>query len=437
LWPPRLMAAIFCFGSSVILGLISAKLFDKRYFWPTVFVFTPILAFPPHTPFAANTEVFMLAPLLAFFYIFVLGKRSACYFFAAGVFAALALLFKPICLPIIILVSLVWLVDIWREGRGVRRVLLFLFFYGLGGVVATLAVCFPFIVTRTFGDLFEQAFIYNLLYAKSWNQFGISAFFFRMSKILTYHAAFVLLTIVYFISLPKRRPFLLPALIFAGIVSVYKTTIGHYYILLAPFWALMIAHALVKLSESQTLVRNRITIELLVFLSVVLSILPLAAQFSKTPVELSEWIYGTANPFTESQIIAREIVKITGPRDKVFIAGSEPQILFYSKRVSPTKYMVTHALNIETKKREEYQREVVEELKSTPPKAIVYCQLAYSNLWNESSPSIFIDYLNSEIEKHYEMAGVTVRIRGKLYWLSEPEEEEIRSASLILYRMKS
>src|SRR3989344_1042380 len=84
-----------------------------------MWVLTPMLAFPYFMGVTANTEIFMLVPLLMFIYSFLLGleKNKARYWILGGVFSAMALLYKPICLYLIIFVYAVWLVNIWREKR--------------------------------------------------------------------------------------------------------------------------------------------------------------------------------------------------------------------------------------------------------------------------------------------------------------------------------
>lgn len=60
--------------------------------------------------------------------------------------------------------------------------------------------------------------------------------------------------------------------------------------------------------------------------------------FSYTPQEAVQRIY-PGNQFAEMPEIGRRLAQVTGPKDRVYIFGAEPEVLFYARRVSATRYI--------------------------------------------------------------------------------------------------
>jgi len=149
------------------------------------------------------------------------------------------------------------------------------------------------------------------------------------------------------------------------------------------------------------------------------------------------WIYGFGNPFIEAKIVADKLKEITTPADKVFIAGSEPEILFYSKRISSSRFNITYPLIIDTPSREEYQKKAISELEKNPPAAIVFSNKEESGLWNNESPKIFIDYLKKLLKDNYILVGGYVQNKSDInQYGSWQERVNETDASLLLYKRK-
>ena len=145
-------------------------------------------------------------------------------------------------------------------------------------------------------------------------------------------------------------------------------------------------------------------------------------------------MYGTVNPFVDAHVVAGEVEKITTEDDYIFVAGSEPQIYFYTKRLAPTKYVITYPLNITSNYQEKYQKEIVDDLTNNQPEVIVVSNLQHSGLWNEGSPTIFIGYLTELIEKEYKVHGAYVSGVKKDYWLEDLEEQDMENARMVVYK---
>jgi hypothetical protein len=173
----------------------------------------------------------------------------------------------------------------------------------------------------------------------------------------------------------------------------------------------------------------------------VLIVLPLGVSFSSlgeqfflSPRELSVWIYGRQNPFVEANLMADKVRERTAPGEKIFVAGSEPQIYYFSQREAISQFAITYPLNIPTPGREDYQRKVIADLKGNRPAAIVVSPRPASSLWEEGSPKLLINYLFSELAENYYLAGgTTLNILEEPLWL---EPQMINSQSdfgLLLY----
>jgi len=121
-------------------------------------------------PFSANTEIFMLTPLLGFLYLYTTSHPNpkASRLFLAGILSSLALLYKPICLYVVVFISLLWSRSILKSQKSLLHSVKLLLFLLLGGAVTTLIILAPFLLTQTFKDLFQQVIVFNGYYAKSW-----------------------------------------------------------------------------------------------------------------------------------------------------------------------------------------------------------------------------------------------------------------------------
>ena len=121
--------------------------------------------------------------------------------------------------------------------------------------------------------------------------------------------------------------------------------------------------------------------------------------------QLVKKIYGK-NPFVESKIISEYIKKNTSPKDLVAIIGSEPQILFYSKRISSTGYIYTYGLKEINKNSKRMQEEMINEIESRPP--ILIIEINNINSWGYENfpPALLKSWLNKFLAKDYELVAV-------------------------------
>jgi hypothetical protein len=98
--------------------------------------------------------------------------------------------------------------------------------------------------------------------------------------------------------------------------------------------------------------------------------LVLASFWSEsTPEDVVRRIY-PGNPFDVMPGVAAVIEAITAPDDEVFIFGAEPEVLFYSKRRSASRYIYLFPVYGPFAEAGRRQREVVREIRDSEPRVI-------------------------------------------------------------------
>jgi hypothetical protein len=148
----------------------------------------------------------------------------------------------------------------------------------------------------------------------------------------------------------------------------------HYFILLMPAVALLAAFGVEVLAPMLEPKRRawhgRVAAGLAIIIVAWPLILHLGYYVNRSPTMICRFLYGV-NPFPESLLIANELRANSEPDDKIFVCGSEPQILFYAERASASRYIFVYPLFAAGPDAQARQRSVVEELRRQRPKFIV------------------------------------------------------------------
>jgi len=108
----------------------------------------------------------------------------------------------------------------------------------------------------------------------------------------------------------------------------------------------------------------------------------------------------------ESPYVARHIKKHTSPQDRVIIFGSEPQILYYAKRLSATRYIIIYSVVGNYRDAPARQEELKKELEEAKPAFAVYIHLPTSWLVSRKSTDFIDGWVRSYLEENYEPDGV-------------------------------
>lgn len=435
-WPPRLIMAILTFLTMIILGKIAEKEWGKSAFWIAMFLFIPMITFPVLTPFAANTEKFMIFPLMVLVYIFLnnwhLNKKIV--WFLGGTFGSLTLFYKPIALPIIFLIFVLWIKNYSKKEKNKNQIFYQSLFFVFGLLITSLLILLPFILTKTLKYFFETVIVFNFFYIKNFGNPLVNLINY-LKKFFVYWYILVPLIFFAFFKRPKNFSFYL-LFFLISFLTVFSSPMGHYYLQIIPFLTLIVTSLIVEITNLFKEDKQPLSIIILPTAIILFMIYPIRNQFYLSPEELTIWIYGRVNPFVEARIVAEKIKKITSANDYIFVAGSEPEIYFYSQRKSPTRFVITYPLNLDTPFRSQYQKEVVNQLKKNPPKIIVISQKQHSGLWNNESPKIFIDFLNQLVNNQYHLIGGYFIDQETEGWKKNLTNDEIKNCSFLVYQKK-
>jgi 4-amino-4-deoxy-L-arabinose transferase-like glycosyltransferase len=147
----------------------------------------------------------------------------------------------------------------------------------------------------------------------------------------------------------------------------------HYFILLLPAIALLAAigmSSVGRLLSDSTPVKKGVPVLLA---AIALSHSLYANRlflFQASPSMATRMAYDL-RPFPESIEVARYIEEHSSEDDRIAVIGSEPQIYFYSKRLSATGYIYTYALMEEHDYALKMQKEMITEIYSTGLKYII------------------------------------------------------------------
>jgi hypothetical protein len=177
----------------------------------------------------------------------------------------------------------------------------------------------------------------------------------------------------------------------------------HYYIVLLPVLSIL---AGVFCYSVEFFTKNR-------YLAVTLFLIAVFAGvgsnkeyfFTAEASRLARAAYGV-NPFPESVEIAKFVAARTRPDDTIAILGSEPQILFYSKRRSATGYIYTYNLMEDHPYSLKMQGEMAADIESKQPKIIIDVQIVASWGVVKSSREDIFHWADRYIAANYRLVGV-------------------------------
>ncbi|MBW2494749.1 MAG: hypothetical protein JRE43_08355, partial [Deltaproteobacteria bacterium] len=116
------------------------------------------------------------------------------------------------------------------------------------------------------------------------------------------------------------------------------------------------------------------------------------------------------NSFAMMPLIAEEIESITEADDTVFVFGSEPEILFYARRASATRYIYLFPLFGRFSDARERQRGVIDEVASAPPRVMVW--LPNMMFFKEGAPQLLTNWFQHFSARNYRIHAIRVGREG-------------------------
>lgn len=438
LWTPRFLAILFVIGTIYLIGYIAGR----HYGWiagiAAMWIAAPMISFPYLASLAANTEIFMLLPLTGVVAIFIHTNSqphiSHRYTILAGFLAATSLLYKPIAIFPLLFLFMIWFIQVGKRSKTVSVPLWLLITWGIGCALSFILFLGYFLLRGAGPALWESVVEFNRHYATFFG-LGLDYFSYRLSIFFTKWTPLFPL-FLWALCIQIRKSWLFAGLCLGSLLGVFQTPIGHYYLLVMPFWAMVAGGAIQSIA---LIIEQKSHVVISLFITgivVIYMIVGVGEQFGKSAEEMGMWIYGQGNPFLESVIIAQKLQAITTPDDLVFVAGSEPQILYYADRKSSTRFVITYPFVIKTPRQRAYQQEAIHDIETRPPKAIVLSQRDESGLWDAKSPQDFREFLLPYLKDKYTLVGGTIWGSDTFGWKGNLSKDDLSKASLLLFALK-
>ena len=437
-WAPRVLAWGFALVATVLLGAIARREWGAGCALPAMWVFTPLILLPGIEEFTANTEVFMLLPLLGVIALYVFNRErgeAAGLWFAVGFVGATTVLYKYTSGGLVLVVCAVWMVETARRGRLRRARLAWLGLSGLLGASLGAAVILGFFFVRDGGRHWWECTVeFNRFYRSS-GSFGLDALRFRAAEFWTHWWVICVLPLALLVR-PHGRLWFWFGLFAVACLSTAMSWYGHYYITVMPFWAALTAAAIQrvateagrKLRWPECWLRRGLTAGVVLVLC-----WPDIAWVSRSQEEFYSRKFPD-HPFAEAVAVGRRVAELTGPRDYVYVAGSEPEILRYARRVSPTRFVIAYPLMIPTPLAVSYQSEAIRELQERPPAVIVLARSATSWLREPGSPPEFQAYLQKTLAQSYQAVGGVVKDGASAHWEEPLPTQDFRRSTLVVFK---
>ena len=420
-------AAVFYLLMRVLAGGVAAGF--------ALLVFSLASADPSLLGHAANTENWMLLPLVLAAAACVRGwqRGDRLSWVACGGFAACACWFKQVALTdACLFAAAVWGdAIIGRAPPGRRKALLRLGLFALGGVLASAPVLLYFGAAGALAPFVDAVFLHNLEYTRSFS--GGEGLVNLRTSLESQLPGFALVWGLALMGwwLPGGVPARVRhALAAWWLASFAGATIGlhfrpHYFLQTVPALAALAGVGADGLAR-RLAQRERVSQALvLTSLAALLVLVPLVAHrellLADSPAAVSRRIYGL-NPFPEAVAIANHIRGNSRPDDRVFIVGSEPQILFLAGRRSATRYIFFYPLTGDYPDARERQQEVIDEVKAARPLYIVWVDVVTSMLRTPRSVPLVFDATLDLIARDYDLELIAhLDASGKSYQIDHGE----------------
>lgn len=347
----HLMALLWSAASACALFLLASRFMKPFWAVAAAVLFALLSADPFLEGTAANTELFMLLPLIlsqiCFFSATTVNRRGILFMIMAGALTGVAAAFKQVAAVNWFFLVALYPVFVTGERR-LRQTVSFAVWSaaGVAFIWSIIAACFFF--RHGLADLVYNVFTHNLEYihAIPWSQ--------RLSNcrntLVTFGPALVLVgifSVTCFVALfATNRTKLLLFLAGWMVTSLIGVCASgyffpHYFQQLLPVLSVAAALGAEALEGARfwrkiSAWSRRMMLGGLIAIPPVMVIYPFI--FSYSPAEAAGKIY-PGNPFADMRILGNRMAQITRPDDRVFIFGAEPEVLFYAQRVSATRYI--------------------------------------------------------------------------------------------------
>ncbi len=378
-WAPRLVAAVLQSATTLLVYVQGRLLFSGREALLAALAFALSIGVARFQT-NANTEYFMLLPLVAGLVTFTLGHQTGrlWWFLLSGVLNGIAIMTKQVSVFNLGFLVLWTLYPAWRRGdldrRHVASVALLLAGCSL---VAALTVL-PFLVLGAFGDFWDATVVFTL------QSVGERSTLERVIDVAVRPVfpfviagpwmALSLLGCIYLMRGGENRwGWLLAGWLAAAAISIafVGRYFPHYYAHLLPGLSLMAPLGVRFLRNRWQVAPVRAGAFILLVGALVAGAIAVNGQVylhdSVDARHLSKFAGDSGRREIESPALARYIADNTSPDDRIYNLGFESELYFYAHRRPATRYL--HDLPFVA----DYSRveKALEDLKEAPPVFVI------------------------------------------------------------------
>jgi len=380
----HLTGAVFALASAVGMYFISRRLVGKRWGTATALLFAALAADPLIQGTAANTELFMLLPIIAgnwIYYYSVRGRhRGIAFMFAVGVANGIAIAFKQVALANWLFLVAVSPFMLPSQGW-LRRMSTFIFWSALGIASFWGLIAGYFYINGALSDLVYNVFTHNFDYVRALSiAERLNNLENTLSTLAKSQAVIWIFALAGLTAACLRRNktifFFVTGWLVSGMVGASASGyyFPHYFQQMLPALAVLAIFGVKVMHEADFFGRVP-SLGRIIICATAVAILPCYTVypfiFNYTPQEAVRRIY-PGNRFDKMLEYANLISSFTKEEDRLYIFGAEPEILFYARRVSATRYIFLFPLYGLYEDALVKQQETVREIIASRPTVVVY-----------------------------------------------------------------
>jgi hypothetical protein len=384
----------------------------------------------------ANAEHFVILPAVggAFFLLKAMDGDQEHLFLLSGLLFGIGFLMKQHGAFFIAFGGIYISINAFQKRKTIGARLAYrLLLFSIGALVPFGFTCLTIYLTGGFDKFWFLTFTYAKTYALQ-NQIGTAWIFFRTVAAPIGRLSFPIWMLAGIGTTAllwdvRIRPVLLFIAMFTffSFAAICPGLIfrPHYFVMVLPSAALLSGVAVSAIANKLSFFRSPFIQKGIPFLLALTCVAaPVYQQrnflFRMTPTEACRAVYGT-NPFPESLEVAAFVKSHTQKDDRIAVIGSEPQIYFYSSRLSASGYIYMYPLMENHQFAIQMQKEMIREIESAHPKILVFINHNLSWLKRPKSNDLIFKWFQKYQAKYYKPVGlVNILADGtRYYWEAE------------------
>jgi len=434
---------VYNFLTLIVLFFL-AKIYTESYstgLW-VAFTYAVFSSSPAIQGFTASTEMFLLLPISMslLFGVLAVRKRSVLFSLVSGICGALAFFTKQTAGVILVFICLYLIASqvssIVTRNNNKRTAIEILLSWGAGCILVPLLLAGYYYYHKVFDEFLYWSFTHSLIYSKRISLWDTLPRIYSIGLQIV-KSNFLIIAMGLAVSLfaccrrNRKGCFMLGFLVCSFLATVPGTVYVHYFAQIAPAvslaggWAVALCLSMIR---DRMLRRSVALLTAATIVAVPIWVHP-GYYYKQSHIEFSRSFFG-ANPFPESEDLAKFLAERTSKEDTIFIIGSEAQIFLLSQRQSSSSFALIYPLMTEYPRYREFQRKAWEEVKSRRPKYIIIVRIPFSLLWDGKADLWIVKKTKQLTDKAYFLEAVMTidKPKGDLRLFSEDEQALRESA---------